>query len=122
MADCHCILLRSLKRKLKNKIELGNISKRIPLILRYRANVYAVDPFLGGYDPVDLMSTSFDDYAADAGLDLAATSEAWGLAMAFDLTSKVGCRYHLLRETSVNAAVAFSDGSVDIIFVDGLHT
>lgn len=84
--------------------------------------MYAVDPFLGGYDPIDSMSTAFEDHSADAGLDLASTSKAWGDAMAFDMRSRLGCRYHLLREKSADAAAAFSDNSVDIIFIDGLHT
>ncbi len=84
--------------------------------------MYAVDPFLGGYDSADPMSSLIANHSADAGLDLAAASEAWGLAMAFDLQAKVGCRYHLLREKSVDAAPAFADSSVDIVFVDGLHT
>lgn len=87
----------------------------------YRANLIAVDPFMGGYDDMDGTSQSLKNDAEASGLTLFEASEAWGLAMAFDLKEKIGCRYHLLRTKSVAGASAFSDGSVDVVFIDGLH-
>lgn len=87
------------------------------------SNVYAVDPFLGGYDRNDSVSSL---YTVDSvvGLDVTpeALSKLWGQAIKLDQDKRHGCRYHQLRVTSVEAAALFSDRSVDVVFVDGLHT
>jgi ubiquinone/menaquinone biosynthesis C-methylase UbiE len=49
-------------------------------------------------------------------------SQSWALALLKDQTERHGCRYHLLHTTSVFAALSFEDSSLDVIFVDGLHT
>jgi len=86
------------------------------------ANLFAVDPFLAGYDPLDGQSALLERWAAEQGLGRDAFSLAWAHALAADQAGQHGCRYHLFRRYSADAAEFFPDGSLDVVFVDGLHT
>ena len=86
------------------------------------ANVYAIDPFILGYDDADNQSTALSAIAHEQALSADGLSEAWGLALAYEQSARHGCRHHLIRTESVKAAALFSDASLDWVFVDGLHT
>jgi hypothetical protein len=86
------------------------------------ANVYAVDPFMADYDRKDPMSSLIADVAGNYSASSEEISKAWSLALAYEQESRHGCRYHQLHLKSVEGALNFPDKSVDVIFIDGLHT
>ena len=86
------------------------------------AHLTAVDPFLAGYDPNDAQSRLLRTVREEMGLSSTAFSQAWAAALALEMRAKYHCRYRLLHALSVPAAAAFADRSVDVLFVDGLHT
>ena len=86
------------------------------------AHVTAVDPFLAGYDPNDAQSRLLRTVREEMGLSSTAFSQAWAAALALEMRAKYHCRYRLLHALSAPAAAAFADRSVDVLFVDGLHT
>jgi hypothetical protein len=107
----------------------GGLSDKIAGELR-NSNVYVVDPFLydnecdghGSCSGHDHMATQLDSIADSFGASPEELAQAWGHALLHDQSKRHGCRYHLLRLPSTSAAPAFEDGSVDAIFLDGLHT
>ncbi|CAE8634227.1 unnamed protein product [Polarella glacialis] len=82
----------------------------------------AVDPFMAGYDKKDRQSGVYEGIQKKFKLDVQAFSDVFAQAMAYDLGTAFGCRYTLHHKLSVEAAVVFADGSVDGVFIDGLHT
>ncbi|CAE8612394.1 unnamed protein product [Polarella glacialis] len=81
-----------------------------------------VDPFMAGYDKKDLQSSIYEGIQKTFNLDAQAFSNMYAQAMEYDLGTLFGCRYTLHHKLSVEAAVEFADGSVDGVFIDGLHT
>ena len=60
-----------------------------------RAQLYAVDPFLSGYDPSDRHAHAMAAIASKLGLNKTKLSVAWASGMAYDLTARHGsCRLH----------------------------
>ena len=60
-----------------------------------RAQLYAVDPFLSGYDPSDRHAHAMAAIASKLGLNKTELSVAWASGMAYDLTARHGsCRLH----------------------------
>lgn len=49
-------------------------------------------------------------------------SRAWAAALLADQHQRHGCRYRLIFAKSLDAVSRFADGSLDLAFVDGLHT
>ena len=47
---------------------------------------------------------------------------AWAAALALEMRAKYSCRYRLLHALSAPTAASFADRSIDVLFVDGLHT
>ena len=87
------------------------------------ATVTAVDPLLEGYDPNDAQSRFLRKAREKLGLEQPAFSRAWATALAMDAEQRHGrCRYRMLHTTGEAAAATWADGSVDILFLDGLHT
>ena len=95
--------------------------------------LYVIDPFLGGFPgltkeaSVDNGGTSFTNAShmnvlRSWGLDAASLSHAWARGIAHDFRSRFGCRAHVFHNFSLAVAPVFDDESVDIVFVDGLHT
>jgi len=55
-----------------------------------RAQLYAVDPFLSGYDPSDRHAHAMAAIASKLGLNKTELSVAWASGMAYDLTARHG--------------------------------
>jgi len=83
---------------------IGNVTS----IVEY----FAVDPFLGGYDPRDIMSKI---------LTSVGNPKTWSEAVQFKL-SKFGCKFALFAGFSKDAVQLIDDRSLDAVFVDGEHT
>jgi len=91
---------------------------------------HVVDPFLADYDVHDPMSKMFRISAQHASVE--EISRAWATAIAKDIgvdglylqegMPPAGCQLRMYRLKSAEAAPLFEDGSVDAVFVDGLHT
>mmetsp|Transcript_51129 Transcript_51129/g.165138 ORF Transcript_51129/g.165138 Transcript_51129/m.165138 type:complete len:219 (-) Transcript_51129:162-818(-) len=65
-----------------------------------RAQLYAVDPFLSGYDPSDRHAHTMAAIASKLWLNKTELSVAWASGMAYDLTARHGsCRYRLFHMT-----------------------
>ena len=87
------------------------------------ATVTAVDPLLEGYDPNDDQSRFLRRARERLGLEQPAFSRAWAAALAMDAAARhAPCRYRMLHTTGEAAAADHADGSVDVLFLDGLHT
>ena len=87
------------------------------------AELIAVDPFIGGYDMADETSHMYSQVARErTRAGGSSISDAWATALAYEQSHAHRCRYALLHNTSRAAAVSFEDGSVDVLFIDGLHT
>ena len=87
------------------------------------AELIAVDPFIGGYEMADATSHMYSQVARERTLAGGSSiSDAWATALAYEQSHAHRCRYALLHNTSRAAAVSFEDGSVDVLFIDGLHT
>ena len=58
------------------------------------------------------------------GLDAAGFSKNWAAAMVHNMvaTQGHGCRYSLIHAKSVQGALSFPTASLDVAFIDGLHT
>ena len=82
--------------------------KHVPGIREY----HGVDPFVGGYDGKDAMSTS--GFANFSSVD-------WAAGVLYNMKS-FGCRFLLHYGTSLTMAAHFSNRSIDCIFIDGDHT
>lgn len=91
---------------------------------------HVVDPFMAGYDPEDRMSKLFNEAAPDASPD--DISLGWFTSMAKHLGNEgdylsegmppAGCKLRMHRLKSHEGAELFGDFSVDVVFIDGLHT
>jgi Methyltransferase domain len=92
---------------------------------------HIVDPFLSGYDSSDAMSFEFAAAAKNAtSLDIA---KAWSDSIQYHLSQMglysrsqsmipAGCRLKIHNTFSMNGALLFENDSVDVIFIDGIHT
>eukprot|EP00614_Pseudopedinella_elastica_P008353 CAMPEP_0172592822 /NCGR_PEP_ID=MMETSP1068-20121228/11907_1 /TAXON_ID=35684 /ORGANISM="Pseudopedinella elastica, Strain CCMP716" /LENGTH=235 /DNA_ID=CAMNT_0013390035 /DNA_START=247 /DNA_END=954 /DNA_ORIENTATION=+ len=85
-------------------------------------DLFVVDPLLAGYDDKDGQSQLLGRWAAAGGMTKEGLSDAWALALGAEGRHKHGCRYHMFHMGSVEAAPFFDDSSVDVAFIDGLHT
>jgi Methyltransferase domain len=92
---------------------------------------HIVDPFLSGYDSSDAMSSEFTMAAKNAtSSDIA---KAWSDSIQFHLSYMglysrsqsmipAGCKLKIHNTFSINGALFFEDDSMDVIFIDGIHT
>ncbi|KAJ1405426.1 hypothetical protein B484DRAFT_215271 [Ochromonadaceae sp. CCMP2298] len=86
-------------------------------------SVIAVDPFLADYDSNDGTSVLYQKLSKTYGTQPHEFAKLWSDAMTWDINHSLGlCNYGLINELSTTAARFFKDGSVDFLFVDGLHT
>ena len=86
------------------------------------AVVTAVDPFLAGYDEKDGQSNFMKAAATQQNLSPQGLSDLWARGMVSELTTAHGCRYRLIHKKSLDGVVAFANASLDVAFIDGLHT
>ena len=86
------------------------------------AEVCAVDPFMAGYDKHDATSSKYSGWSHQFNVTKAQFSTAWAQAMASNLNGAHGCRYHLMHMPSLQGASFFDESSLDVVFIDGLHT
>jgi hypothetical protein len=94
--------------------------------------LFVIDPFLGGFpdetkEAAAHGGTTFTNESSTRllrswGLDAAKLSRLWAQGMSCDFRSRFGCRTHVFHNFSLNVAPVIDDESVDVIFVDGLHT
>ena len=102
------------------------ILQRLPAV-----ELFIVDPFLGGVlgetkesaaKGGTALSPSVYPLLRSWGLTTTTLSEAWAHGIAHDFRSRFGCRAHIFHNFSLSAAPLFDDGSIDVAFIDGLHT
>lgn len=85
--------------------------------------VFAVDPFLGGYDILDVQSNKFLQATNSLNITKEMFSKTWADALTYDLVKKnEKSRFGLLHDSSLSAALEFKNSSIDFLFIDGLHT
>ena len=84
--------------------------------------LFAVDPVIAGYDTKDGQSQVMQRVANGRKTSPEELSQAWADGLAAHGYFRHKCRYHLHHMKSTEAVQYFEDGSVDVIFVDGLHT
>jgi predicted O-methyltransferase YrrM len=82
---------------------------------------HAVDPCEAAYDPTDATARRLDSWRLEHSMSRRNFSNAWASALVED-QRQWPCRYHLHKKRSTQAAADFADGSIDVLFVDGLHT
>ena len=86
-------------------------------------SLIAVDPLEPNYAADDVTASAYASSSASLGIaTVKEFAEAWGDSMKLNLQERHGCRYHLLRNTSVRGSRSVADQSVAAVFVDGLHT
>tara|TARA_B110001452_G_scaffold260261_1_gene257563 strand:+ start:1772 stop:2602 length:831 start_codon:yes stop_codon:yes gene_type:complete len=91
---------------------------RLPFV-----TAHAVDPCRAGFDETDLTSRVLNGHRSRSNLTHAEFSLAWASALvAHQEQQHRACRYYLHRALSVEGAADFPDASVDVLFIDGLHT
>ena len=84
---------------------------------------HAVDPCRAGYDRTDGTAQVLDGYRRRGNMTHDEFSNAWAAALVMEQREqKRACRYHLHRKLSTEGAADFADASIDVLFVDGLHT
>ena len=81
-----------------------------------------VDPFIIDYDPGDAHSRAIAKWAKEGKMNSSEFSAAWANALVNQQTGLYGCRYGMMKHLSSDAAKFVEDGSVDVLFIDGLHT
>ena len=84
--------------------------------------LFAVDPVIADYDTEDGQSKIMHNVARSRKTSPVELSQAWANGLAAHGHFRHKCRYHLHHMKSTEAVQYFEDGSVDVIFVDGLHT
>lgn len=86
------------------------------------AEIYVADPLVP-YDANDGTSGEILRFAARNKLESEEVSLGWARALAADQAANVasGCRYHMIRQFSTDAA-GLIPGPIDFAFIDGLHT
>ena len=88
-----------------------------------RVTAHAVDPCVADYDMSDFTARKLNGYRKKRNLTRAEFSVAWASALvAHQRLQNRTCRYHLHRNFSAMGASDFPDASIDVLFVDGLHT
>lgn len=124
MADSYYGVVQNLLQDVEDPVvaEIGvaygyhaeNILSSLP-----KATFYGIDPYLAGYDPNDPliqeMRTLLNEPEAQRAMDRV-------YAVANKKLSAFGSRAKLLRQSSVEAATAFTDDFFDLVFIDGDHT
>lgn len=90
---------------------------------RKGVSVIAVDPFIADYDGNDGTSRLYTNLTSRYGTTSQEFAKLWSDAMTWDIRESLGlCNYGLINDLSTKAAHYFKDSSVDLLFVDGLHT
>jgi hypothetical protein len=84
---------------------------------------HAVDPFFADYDNNDLLSRQFAKMAKESP---ARWSNYWARALQFNLKhlADASCRsrVHFHHMSSIDAAARFQRRTLDVVFIDGLHS
>ena len=86
---------------------------------------HAVDPFMADYDNGDAMSQFLSYMKRELGLTTYQLSKMWARAIETDLikyAEPCQSRFTLHHDKSVPASFKFARASVDVAFIDGLHT
>lgn len=119
--------MKDTDRKTLRMVEIGTAYGGLASYLL--ANVegltlHAVDPFLPNYDTSDAHSVNLENWRKERRLTPEAFSAAWGRAITYDIGTRQGrgCRYFLHRQLSVDGMPQFAPESLDVVFIDGLHT
>eukprot|EP01062_Namystynia_karyoxenos_P071227 TRINITY_DN66646_c0_g1_i1.p1 TRINITY_DN66646_c0_g1~~TRINITY_DN66646_c0_g1_i1.p1 ORF type:complete len:303 (+),score=76.07 TRINITY_DN66646_c0_g1_i1:79-987(+) len=120
VANCLCRL--KVKRMVEIGTRWGSNSNSILQRCNQVRELYAVDPYLGGYSIGDGTSEAFLKMANLTKTSPTQFSTYLARAVALGLQQDHGCRFRLIQALSVDAARKFADGSLDAVFVDGLHT
>jgi len=94
-------------------------------VLKSLPNVtaHAVDPCEAGYDMADNTARVLNKYRVAGNMSSLEFSMAWASALLQQqVLQQRSCRYFLHRSRSTDGAVHFADASIDVLFIDGLHT
>jgi hypothetical protein len=114
------------ERKSLTWVEIGTaFGMTTDYVLSELPNVIAhvVDPCQGDYDMSDNTARVLSRYRRNGNMSGTTFSHAWASALVRQqLQQQRACRYHLYRRRSTESAVYFSNASIDVLFVDGLHT
>ena len=87
------------------------------------AIAHAVDPCMAAYDAADDTAIRLETHRKAGKLTHDEFSLAWAGALVAEQTKqKRACRYNLHRNFSTAAADGFATATIDVLFIDGLHT
>ena len=96
----------------------GYVLSQLPHVV-----AHAIDPCEASYDLTDRTANSLNRYRRAGNMTHAEFSLAWaGALIARQQQQGRGCRYHHHLNRSTDAAGSFANGSIDVLFIDGLHT
>ena len=84
--------------------------------------LFAVDPLIADYDERDGQSKIMHNLARVKKMSKEDLSQAWASGLAAHALHRHGCRYQMFHMKSTEASQYFEDESIDVIFVDGLHS
>ena len=85
-------------------------------LLSHMPNIehHGIDPFLGGYDELDIFSEILSQYTQNG-------PSSWVDAILYEMKD-FGCRFQLHQNLSSAAVFDFEPESLDAIYIDGDHT
>ena len=82
-----------------------------------------VDPLRAGYDMKDNTARVLNNYRKKGNMTFDEFSSAWaGALISQQKQQQRACRYQIHRNMSTDGAEYFANASIDVLFVDGLHT
>ena len=87
--------------------------REVPSITEY----YGIDPFLGGYDSADAMSSELAKFNNKEN----GTNDRWANTLLYQLRS-YECKFRLYKGFSHEISANFRNESIDCLFIDGDHT
>lgn len=102
----------------------GGLTNHV-LSQRTSLNATVVDPFMLGYDALDKKAShSFRmrGWADQSHMTPDEFSSAWANGLLHQQRKNHGCRYSMIKALSNDGAQFIPDQSLDVLFIDGLHT